>query len=550
MSESLPFVDVAIVGGGVSGVYTAYRLLQADAAKSPRLRAWAEARGGKLDVRVYEMSKRVGGRLLSARAPGAPHVVCELGGMRYLSSQTLVKSLVENELKLPTKPQVVDKPENLAYLRSKRLRASELKDSAKLPYDLQWNERGKDPSTLLGYALEQIVPGVGTTTGTQLRKLLEEFELDGKPFYQHGFWNVVARAMSREAYSLSLATVGYDSLGANGNAVDQTFEYFDFTPGTEYKLLRDGYESVPWTLRNRVEQAGGHVELEMALKAFDKATLPDGTEGVLLVFRNGKKVLARAIVLSMPQRSLRLLDPVGPVLDPANDTDGDNVQSLIDTVFPVPLYKMFIAYPFPWWENVGVKEGRSLTDLMVRQCYYWAVEGESGGDPSNRNALLMSYDDLSNVQFWGGLRKLPFHRPSDGHSPPTPMFLTRLASLRNSPEEDNWRLNKAPEVMVDEMHRQLVEMHGVKYAPEPYAAAYRDWSDDPFGGGVHFWNIGVQSTIAMNKMTQPRASFPCYVTGEAYSQGQTWVEGALQTAEIVLQTHFGLPPPSWVQESK
>jgi hypothetical protein len=46
-------------------------------------------------------------------------------------------------------------------------------------------------------------------------------------------------------------------------------------------------------------------------------------------------------------------------------------------------------------------------------------------------------------------------------------------------------------------------------------------------------------------MTQPVADFPCYICGEAYSTNQTWVEGALQTAEIVLK-HLGLAKPSWI----
>ena len=34
--------------------------------------------------------------------------------------------------------------------------------------------------------------------------------------------------------------------------------------------------------------------------------------------------------------------------------------------------------------------------------------------------------------------------------------------------------------------------------------------------------------------------------GEAYSYGQGWVEGALQTADLVLQEHFDMKPPSWL----
>jgi len=100
--------------------------------------------------------------------------------------------------------------------------------------------------------------------------------------------------------------------------------------------------------------------------------------------------------------------------------------------------------------------------------------------------------------------------------------------------------------MVKEAHRQIMQMHNIQYAPEPYDAAYMDWSQDPYGGGVHFWNPGYKSWEVLHQMTQPVDDFPCYVCGEAYSTNQTWVEGALQTAEIVLQKRLGLRPPKWV----
>ncbi len=37
-----------------------------------------------------------------------------------------------------------------------------------------------------------------------------------------------------------------------------------------------------------------------------------------------------------------------------------------------------------------------------------------------------------------------------------------------------------------------------------------------------------------------------YVCGEAYSIGQGWVEGALQTAELMLKEHFGLKRPDFI----
>ena len=37
-----------------------------------------------------------------------------------------------------------------------------------------------------------------------------------------------------------------------------------------------------------------------------------------------------------------------------------------------------------------------------------------------------------------------------------------------------------------------------------------------------------------------------FICGEAYSINQGWVEGALQTAELMLEEHFGLKRPSWL----
>jgi hypothetical protein len=124
---------------------------------------------------------------------------------------------------------------------------------------------------------------------------------------------------------------------------------------------------------------------------------------------------------------------------------------------------------------------------------------------------------------------------------PTDEFTRRL--------HQNWKDHPAPHEMVMEMHRQIKLMHNIEYAPAPYDAAFMDWSVDPYGGGVHLWNRGYKSWEILEQMTQPVKDFPCYVCGEAYSTNQTWVEGALQTAEIVLQKHLGLSEPGWVTQN-
>lgn len=94
--------------------------------------------------------------------------------------------------------------------------------------------------------------------------------------------------------------------------------------------------------------------------------------------------------------------------------------------------------------------------------------------------------------------------------------------------------------MVDEVARQLQVIHGLPYTPQVLDAAFRDWGDDPFGGGWNSWNIGVKSWEVKRQIVQPN-KYRLYICGEAYSDAQGWVEGALQTAEMMLVDKFRLP---------
>jgi monoamine oxidase len=87
-----------------------------------------------------------------------------------------------------------------------------------------------------------------------------------------------------------------------------------------------------------------------------------------------------------------------------------------------------------------------------------------------------------------------------------------------------------------------------KSAPVPIAVILKHWSDRPYHVGWHAWNVGTRSWEIAGKLVRPFLDANLYTCGEAFSGEQGWIEGALKSAERVLES-IGVPsPPSWVDK--
>ena len=99
-------------------------------------------------------------------------------------------------------------------MRGKRFRTKELAEGVRVPYDLHWSERGVPISDLIGNVLDRMIPGITNMSGEAMRDFLRGWEVDGRPMHEWGFWNLLARGMSHEAYELARVTGGYDTAAA------------------------------------------------------------------------------------------------------------------------------------------------------------------------------------------------------------------------------------------------------------------------------------------------------------------------------------------------
>lgn len=536
-------LDVAIIGGGVSGVYSAWRLQQEC--------------GATKTIGLYEYSNRIGGRLYSWKIPGLPHVIAELGGMRYIpEDHIMVKTLVDH-LKLdkkefpmgssiPIEPggPVAHADNNLFYLRGQYFRYRDFAEHPdRIPYNFDWSERGYGPENLQVKVMNLICPGFADMSLCQQM----EVKVFGKEIWKYGFWNLLYRVLSNEGYQFMKDAGGYDANVANANAVTQ-LPATEYSDDTEFLTLKEGFQHLPITLAEKFSDEDGiypkdkRVQMNQRLAQIKYNTKDDYK--YTLVFHKtvtnsaGKttdsdcgsvtEVRAKKIILAMPRRSLELIK--------SEFFDDPWLKENMKSVLIQKAFKMFMAYDQPWWRSLGLVAGRSVTDLPIRQTYYMGTECEQeGGEPTMNSLLMASYNDIETIPFWKGLEKgTPFKGYQTGNL--------------SCNDEDIVISNEfqITEDMVEIAQRQIETLHNQKELPKPYSAVYQEWSDDPYGGGWHEWKANYRIDKIMCQMRHPVDKQEIYIVGEAYSYEQGWVEGALNTAESMLEEFFELPKPQWL----
>ena len=536
-------LDVAIIGGGVSGVYSAWRLQQQF--------------GTKQKIGLYEFSNRIGGRLYSRKIPGLPNVIAELGGMRYIpEDHIMVKTLVDH-LQLETKDfpmgssipiepggEPAHADNNLFYLRGQYFRYRDFAEQPdRIPYNFSWSERGYGPENLQVKVMNLICPGFADMS------LCEQMQVKvfGKEIWKYGFWNLLYRVLSNEGYQFMKDAGGYDANVANANAVTQ-LPATEYSDDTEFLTLKEGFQHLPITLAEHFVTAGGiypaaeRVSMNQRLAEikynktgdykytliFHKTVTSDAGKTVDSDCGTVIEVKAKKIILAMPRRSLELIK--------SEFFEDAWLKENIKSVLIQKAFKMFMAYDTPWWRSLGLVSGRSVTDLPIRQTYYMGTECEQdGGEPTMNSLLMASYNDIETIPFWKGLEK---GTPFEGYQPNNSSCKGEKIVLSHE--------FQITEDMVDIAQRQIETLHNQKELPKPYSAVYQEWSDDPYGGGWHEWKANYRIDQIMCQMRHPVADQDIYIVGEAYSYEQGWVEGALNTAESMLEEFFALSKPEWL----
>ncbi len=549
--------EVAIIGAGTSGLYTAYRLTDAKKYTAK-------------DVQVFDLSTRIGGRLESVLMPGM-NVIGELGGMRYLTSQMIVTTLIEqvfkNEMTHIDFP--MGDPANLImYLRKERTKQNAWEEAQKqgkelvTRYVLNKDDVGFSNDQLFNKIIYDVLTADAWCKKKYAKKIIKgkskydysftltsrdwddikprlKYNFEGSPYNGRkvndiGFWNLIKDQVSQEGYEYLANAGGYYSNTINWNAAE-AFPYMigDFSAGVKYRTIKEGYDSIAYALANAyMDNKNACIWSENKLITFSKKHKNSGSYKYELIFLNLRsnkqwRVYANSIVLGMPRRSLELLDQENFFF---NINKQEQLNNNIRSVIMEPSFKILMAFESPWWKKLKLDSGHSITDLPMRQCYYF------GTDPSNNHSMLLgSYGDMETETFWKALTD--------------DKVLFTVRATKDAPLAELKKFNsvQATQMMVNELLNQLRELHGPTVTiPDPYVTWFRDWADDPFGAGYHGWKAGYSVKDVMPYMRQPLKNERIHIVGEAYSDQQGWVEGAFCEAEKMLNIHFKMNRPDWL----
>ena len=273
----------------------------------------------------------------------------------------------------------------------------------------------------------------------------------------------------------------------------------EFSDKTKYYILNGGLEQLADTIYNKL------LELKKTNKCnidiYKESPVLEISEGLCLKNRqtghvitidkqdkdnNKIKCLANKLILTIPKN--KLLQIKMTMHSVKNDIGKDRIGQLFKNIKSVqnePLYRIYARYPLDkkthkvWFAGLG----KISTNLPIK--YIIPVNYEKG-------VIMISYTDSKFAKYW-------FKQVSEG-------------TFENT-------LNKQLKLLFPEI--DIPKAKWFKHCP---------WIS-----GAGYWKKGYDRKNIMPQMTEALGHHKnMYICGENYSSHQAWVEGALETSELVL----------------
>nr|P35903.1 RecName: Full=Achacin; Flags: Precursor [Lissachatina fulica]CAA45871.1 achacin [Lissachatina fulica] len=494
-------VDVAVVGAGPSGTYSAYKL-----------------RNKGQTVELFEYSNRIGGRLFTTHLPNVPDLNLESGGMRYFKNHHKIFGVLVKELNLSNKEftEGFGKPGRTRFFaRGKSLTLEEM-TSGDVPYNLSTEEKANQ-ANLAGYYLKKLTGFDGEVlTIPQANKLEVD---DGRKLYQLTVDEALDKVGTPEGKEfLKAFSTGNTEFIEGVSAVN----YFLVELGEreeEILTLTDGMSALPQALADAfLKSSTSHaLTLNRKLQSLSKTDnglyllefLETNThEGYTEESNITDLVCARKVILAIPQSALIHLD--------WKPLRSETVNEAFNAVKFIPTSKVFLTFPTAWWLSDAVKNPAFVVKSTspFNQMYDWKSSNVTGDA-----AMIASYADTSDTKFQENLNSKGELIP--GSAPGA---------------------NRVTVALKEELLSQLSQAYGIERSdiPEPKSGTSQFWSSYPFEGDWTVWKAGYHCEYTQYIIERPSLIDDVFVVGSDHVNciENAWTESAFLSVENVFEKYF------------
>lgn len=544
--------DIAIVGGGISGMYAAYKLYNQDNTRK---------------IVVIEKTDRLGGRLdsehVTIKDPNGKSwpVKNELGGMRFNSEMVEFTQLLGDLKFTVTNGDLVlfemAGPENHYNMRRHSFTFGDActNEIWKDVYNLKENEKNQKPTTILGWAMAAINKENGQAadyvpdSADDWSKFRNEFTYKGQTINEWGLWPILTDCgISNEAIEMIISSIGFSGpVHQQINAGEQLQILFDFPTVTEFYTLYHGMETVVSTLETKLTSFGVDIVKEAEVVSVDR----NGSNPSIQVSIKGADPVtceSSDLILALPKFALNNL-----LYNSSHEVVTNvNFKSDIDSLQSMHLGKINLFYDCRWWRDeaagTGPLHGPNFTDLTTGSVYVFDPILDDEQEAKYR-ALLLTDEDAA-YDFWNKC-SLEYTGPSAITIYNDFIKTGYWDQLQNigkpyiplQPEAQPTDAKPASINVIDEVNRQLAKIFDNNNVPLPVSTTIRLYTEnDPIGYGYHQWKLNANDAVIKERIYE--LSDNIYLCNEAYSDMQGWVNGSLRSTDIVLDKVYKIPPIS------
>lgn len=407
--------DCVIIGGGLAGLNSAYQILK----KKP-----------KSKILLVEKNKRIGGRIHSINLHHQHSY--EAGAIRFFPGHHHLLKLLK-EFKQTKKDFYViprDMKINYALTQKKYQKYQNLKESELDLYHLLLdteNINSIPEKEQLQITLNQYAEKMLGKNKLEYLKVLNAFP------------HIFQTSMKYGLYLLER----------------------DFVKVPEYYIMKN------LTLTDLLYQMLEKMKLDLHLDEEFISYQSKKVKGknIISVKTNHHTFLTHNLIITIPPKQLQKLK-----LFPAK---------LVNSVFPVPLCRMFAIYPADnyWYQDIDA----TYTNENVQRIYL-----------KGTRLVQIAYSSTEKAEFWGEL------------------------------SQDQMAQKK-------ELQKELKRMFPKKEIGHPELLNTHFWE-----AGVHIWKIKKEGSEITEQIIQPDTNIPVYIANEAYSKQQRWMEGAMEMSQRVV----------------